>query len=54
MKIFGLYNSKPFTLLPKIKFMYAGYRGLDRGLHINWLNKIFVLVRPINERLSNE
>ena len=52
MKRFGLYNARPFSLLPKIRFMYAGYRGLNRGLEVNWFNKIFVLVRPINERLT--
>jgi len=51
MERFEFYNAKPFTLIPRIQYMYAGYNGLDNGLCIVWLNKVFVIVRPINQRV---
>ena len=35
---------------PSFHWMYAGYRGFDRGLYFTWFNKMIVLIRPINER----
>jgi hypothetical protein len=37
-------------LIPKIHYVYAGYRGLDKGLAISWLGRMKYIVKPINER----
>lgn len=35
---------------PKISKIYRTYKGLKNGLCVLWNGKMFVLVKPINER----
>lgn len=44
MKIFQIDRTTYKGKLPMITFMYNGYKGLDRGLCLQWN------IRPINER----
>lgn len=36
--------------IPKISWVYNGYRGLDRGLCLLWHGHFFYIIKPINER----
>lgn len=50
MKRFKVYKTTYTSIIPKLKFMYAGYRGLNRGLALLWNGKLIPLIVPVNER----
>lgn len=50
MQLFRIYKSNYKSKIPKLTFMYAGYKGLKRGLILLWNGKLIPLVLPINER----
>lgn len=50
MKLFKVYKTDYTSKIPKIKYMYAGYKGLDRGVALIWNGRCIPLVLPINER----
>lgn len=50
MKRFKVYKTNYIGIVPKLKFMYTGYRGLNRGLALLWNGKFIPLVLPVNER----
>lgn len=41
---------KPFSIIPKIFYVYAGYKGFHKGVAFGWLGKMFYIIKPINER----
>lgn len=50
MQLFRIYKSNYKSKIPKLTFMYAGYKGLKRGLILLWNGKLIPLVLPINEK----
>jgi len=50
MKLFKVYKTTYKSKIPKIKYMYAGYKGLNRGVELIWNGRLIPLVLPINER----
>ena len=45
-----LCKMEPYYIIPRVFYIYAGYTGLDNGLAIGWLGRMFIMVIPINER----
>ena len=50
MKLLRVYKTSYESKIPKLKFLYSGYKGLDRGVALLWNGKLIPLIRPINER----
>ncbi len=50
MKLFKVYKTNYAKKIPKIKRIYAGYKGLKNGLALVWNKRFIPLVLPINER----
>ena len=50
MQRFKVYKTDYNGRIPKIKSIYNGYRGLNRGLAILWNNKLIPIILPVNER----
>ena len=50
MKLFKIYKTSYQKKMPKIQYIYHGYRGLKRGLCLLWNKRMIPLVLPINER----
>lgn len=36
--------------IPRICYTYRGYRGLDKGIHLEWRGYFVHIIKPINER----
>ena len=50
MKLFRIYKTSYKSKIPKITYIYRGYKGIKRGVALLWNGKLIPLVRPINER----
>ena len=50
MRLFRVYKTDYKGKIPKIKYIYAGYKGLKKGVCLLWNERFIPLVLPINER----
>lgn len=50
MKAFKVYKARYNKLIPKLTYIYSGYKGLARGIGLLWNNRLIPIILPINER----